>query len=133
MNHFALVKLEHRIIAFTHHHIATIERCKESINDITVANNHWAIQDLDDDLFWRPKTFYSAPFVICFKQFPLALRCADVDSIQNADTVPLPPIMQGTDTLVTGLIAQPSQLIFVVDLPLLISRQSEDREMLRAT
>lgn len=124
MSTLALIELQHHTLAIPHHHIFAIERCSRSQRNVRLNGQQWELMDLDDDLQWHPGVDYAAPFVVCFRNSTLALRCARVGSTPVSNSVPLPRIMQGTNTLVEGFVPHPDRLVLIVNMSALLRAQS---------
>ena len=121
MNSLALIELEHRKLALPHQHVFAIERCSRAQSIVRMSGRQWDVVDLDDNLNGCLGLSYSAPFVVCFKQWPVALRCARLDSVAATDIVPLPRIMDAGQTAVRGFIKHQDELVLVVDIESILS------------
>ena len=121
MSSLALIELQQHKLALPHHHIFAIERCSRTQSIVRMGGGQWDAMDLDDELQWRAQADYPAPFVVCFKRWAVALRCARVDSIAADNVIPLPRIMQSPTSVVQGFIQHERGLVLVLDVDALLN------------
>lgn len=122
MNSLALIHIANRKLAFPHNHVHAIERCSNKETRIRMSGVEWQLQSLENDFSLRSQVLDSEPFAICFKRYPIALRCNKVDSVDGSNFTPLPSIMKNWGGCVQGFIHNQGELIFVVDIDSLLQR-----------
>lgn len=131
MSSLTLVDLGHCRIALPHTCIATIENISDAKPDESTQRSYWQVQRgahhwklyaLDDDLQPQALFPHAHRLALCFKQQPLALSCARIETLTNPQITPLPFMMRKAGSPVTGLILHNGAVALQIDTTMLFAR-----------